>query len=120
MDPLSLFAIIAFGIADADGTLGMLEEEELAFDDDNLLAFGDKNGAKLWRSPGVPTDGSAVPLFILVHGILPGPLRHPWLNPHPINTEWDARIFVSDLVRREKVAPLVVAVPNQTVALGDP
>lgn len=119
LGPLTTLACTLAALADPAGTALLSRESVFPFDDDERLALGEKNGGKLWRSHGVPSDGGAVPLVIFVHGVIGDGQRHHWLTYDP-GGPWDARPFLEDLVDRGAIAPLVAAVPSHTKDGGDP
>lgn len=108
-------ATLCFALVDGAGTLLAPREIEFPFDDDKRLAPGESRGGKLWRSHGLPDDGSPVPIVIFVHGQLQDGLKHHWLTVDP-SGPWDARPFMEELVDTGQVPPLVVAAPSQNNA----
>jgi hypothetical protein len=113
--PIVLTATLLFALGDSGGTLLAPREVEFPFDDAKRLAQGESDGGKLWRSHGLPDDGSPVPVVVFVHGMLSDGLRHHWLTVDP-SGPWDARPFMEELVDTGQVPPLVVAAPSQTNA----
>lgn len=112
LGPLTLTASLFLAAIDPRATLFSPREIEFPFDDALRLPAGQINGGKLWRSHGLPDDGSAVPLVIFVHGIIFDGQRHHWLTVDPAGP-WDARPFMERLVDDGRITPLVVAVPSQ-------
>jgi hypothetical protein len=119
LGPLTALACTVAALADPGGTALLSRESFFPFDDDERLAAGEKNAGKLWRSHGLPDDGAAVPLIVFVHGVIGDGQRHHWLTTDPAGP-WDARPFLSDLVDRGEVEPLVAAVPSHTKDGSDP
>lgn len=117
LGPLAAVASLAFTLAES--ALPPPREVEFPFDDALRLLPRETHAGKAWRSRGLPTDGSAVPLVIFVHGIIFDGQRHHWLTTDR-NGPWDARPFMSELVDSGAVTPLVVAVPSQTRDATDP
>ena len=117
LDPLAVVASLFFTLAEPQ--LPPPREVEFPFDDALRLLPGQRYGGKAWRSRALPSDGSAVPLVVFVHGIIFDGERHHWLAPDR-NGPWDARSFMDELVDAGSVAPLVVAVPSQTRDATDP
>lgn len=117
--PLAYLASVLVTLADPRGIALVPRELEFPFDDARRLNAGEVRAGKVWRSRRLPSDGSAVPLVVFVHGIIFDGLRHHWLTRDPAGP-WDAHPFLEDLVATGHVAPLVAAVPSQTRDATDP
>jgi hypothetical protein len=117
--PLALTASLLLSLGDARGGLLAPRELTFPFDDGHLLAPGDSHAGKLWRSHGLPDDGSAVPLVVFMHGIIFDGRKYHWLSTDS-SGPYDARAFVSQLVEEGAIAPLVLAAPSQVRDGTDP
>lgn len=117
--PLTCALSLLLGASDVYVPWAVPREVEFPFDDERLLLPGQTHGGKLFRTHGLPVDGSAVPLVVFVHGMTIDQALHHWLAPDP-NGPWDARAFMGALVDEGKVAPHVVAAPSQTLDADNP
>ncbi len=117
--PLALLASVALTLGITEWRAHPAREVEFPFQDDQRLQAGEANAGKLWRSRGLPDDGTTVPLVVFVHGIIFDGQRHHWLTTDPAGP-WDARPFMDALVDAGALPPLVVAVPSQTRDAQDP
>jgi len=117
--PLTCAISLLLGAGDVYAPWAVPRELEFPFDDAHLLFQGQSNGGKLFRTHGLPTDGTAVPLVVFIHGMTIDGALHHWLTPDP-NGPWDARAFMGAMVDEGKVAPHVVAAPSQTLDADNP
>ncbi len=117
--PLTCALSVLLAATDAYAPMVVPREVEFPFDDEHLLRPKEINGGKLFRTHGLPRDGSAVPLVIFIHGMTMDGALHHWLSTDPLGP-FDARVFMDDLVDQGLVQPHVVAAPSQTLDADNP
>jgi hypothetical protein len=120
LGPLALAASVLLTLGDPQARLVEPSDVVFPFHDETLLWPNEHDGGKLWRSRGLPTDGTAVPLVIFIHGITWDRRMHHWLSVDPRSPLGDARPLLASLVASGDVPPLVVAAPSQTRDGDDP
>lgn len=79
------------------------------FDDARLLDPRHRNAGGVWVTPNAQ-PGSALPLFIYLHGLNRARIPRRWLH----GSHWDLRTIVGPMVADGLLAPMAVAVPTTT------